>query len=201
MKGVSYVILVLCCVLLSCKKADDKIPITHYVSDDLKSYTYFKKGTYWIYKSDLTGYEDSLHIILHEQKFANQRGTINSYERLQIWLRTKDIDVGYIDAIEFNKIDRYKNDENDTYLATIFVEGQQVDQIIDELITDNRYDSIEVSGKIFYDIVQNRIDMNPLENFEDTHYYFARNIGVIKKTIYHESGLTENWNLIRWQIL
>ncbi len=81
------ILLALPCMALQCKKDDDKNDpkdVTR-LSEEFKSYAYFKEGSWWVYKELNSGYLDSAYIIRSDiliEHRSERHGGPEDYERL-----------------------------------------------------------------------------------------------------------------------
>jgi hypothetical protein len=196
---------------------------------DLTAYSYFKTGTYWIYKDSASGVEDSVYVFYDTAYSYYNTGTTgvdagnyNFYEcRMHSYIDTYNyyykIDMGYYGRDKV-PVWREKFKPGD-YVGQSFLMFNSFNPSINlyaytspgVITCKNYYDSLNVLGNVFLKAVNFNDTKNASENFSSafgsinpsTDFYIAKNIGIVKKHIYDTIFNTINKTeyLIRYHIV
>lgn len=197
--------------------------------EDLPAYSYFKTGTYWIYKDSASGIEDSVYVF-HDTTYSYYNtgtagvnaGNYNFYEsRAYSYSDTYyyyyKIDMGYYGG---NKVpvwrDKFKPGD---YVGQSFLMFNSFDPSINlyaytspGVITCKGYaDSMNILGNVYLNVVHFNDTKNASENISTpfgsinpaTDFYIAKNIGIVKKHVYDTifNTINKTDNLIRYHIV
>lgn len=202
-----------------CKKDPDPTPEPKPTVplEDLTAYSYFKTGTYWIYKDSATGIEDSVYVyfdtsysyyqnngiqaagnyMYHDCKIHSNSDTYNYYYKIS--------GGNYSISTGENGVERIRtkpgNYIGETYLmSNRFIEGDQIGLFTGTGTTyfKMEYSSFLLEGNIYNKVVKFYDDKNASEYESPTNFYIAKNIGIIRKEILDSMKI---WNLIRYNII
>jgi hypothetical protein len=197
---------------------------------DLTAYSYFKTGTYWIYKDSASGIEDSVYVFYdtvysyyHSGNSIVSAGNYNYYEcHAHSYTDTYNyyykIDMGYYGSNGVMGTWRIKTKPGDyvgqTFLMNnYFKNGSKSYPYTSPGIVSyiNYFDSINVNGNAFLNVVHFNDTKNASENLStpfgsinpSTDFYIAKNIGIVKKHVYDTifNTINKTDNLIRYHIV
>jgi hypothetical protein len=185
-----------------------------FLSEEFKSWGNFKVGTYWIYKEINSGIEDSCYVYqydstMHLESFPDEGKSYieviesrfistSSQDSFKLWINTAGI------FVNLKNISSKSVGGEDVFNCTLVVppptQGQQfntgpINQVV---IFDSVFDSYSVGINTFQDIVRANDNMNMAYNRQQTYFYTARNIGIIKKVF---PDASQSWNLVRFNIV
>ncbi len=215
-------ILIFLFILVGCIKDEPiTIPPTYYLPDNFKNWIYFKTGTYWIYKNDTTGIEDSIVVNESYNDIESMIG-INQYNESKIMYYYEDITMvsySYTENIKYHESAFiYINDPHAIGISCTFAKWDitfgwpaynNTLEFIYEPVLNSKlgrtsvsaiFDTLIVAGKLYFNVIQINDTLNTLDGGYPTYYYFAKNYGLIKKEIMETSEVVE-WNLIRYNIV
>jgi hypothetical protein len=208
-------------IFASCKKETPYYKI----SDDMKQYFVYQKGSYWVYRNDSTGDTDSSYIdkyTLSRQGVGDNDGNhLYSFDLITLYFKSKflnNFQIGYYcSGPNCLTIDGKFIDSNDTLLLNtgpiayfadwepnLKIYSQQClrncvftfSVIPKDTVDNNKYFNIIYSKMISIDSTEN----NP--NFYFREIYFAENIGIIKYVeIKKYYNIQRSWSLIRYNVI
>jgi hypothetical protein len=172
----------------------------HYLSEEFKSWSFFNKGSYWVYQNDSTLNLDSAFINSNPEVIdvpKDQDKGAPTYQNIAFTIHSKFYKYSKLVAGDGNE-SLYINIYNDypvglaaqppKYFCSYFMSG------VDEYTTLT-YDSIFFIGSFKYlNVVHTHFSTNELSRNYD--FSFARNIGLIK-VIIETPDSTVSWSLIR----
>ena len=199
--GFIYYTLFLLVFCLACTKPH-LIKPTMYLSQDIKDYTDFKAGSYWIYQDTINpGHVDSIVLISHNQVVQPAMDGSDGqgpYEKFTdtLWssIDGKFMANGSGMLNDYHvQYPQWPNDET-TYLTPI--SGAIYDEWGNTRLVA-AIDSLKLDGKLYRRVKEFRVDpqigykvVSPI-----TDIFWAQNLGVVQKTV---SGNT--WQLIRYHV-
>lgn len=196
----------------ACKREQDTKPTVPLA--DLTAYSYFKKGTYWIYKDSTSGVEDSVYVYsdtsfkYHQTNTVQKDGDYMYYDcRTHSYLTNFNcyyrISMGdYSISTRENSVDRTRTNPyvGDTYLMSDrFVDGDQIGLYTSPgtVYFKNKFSNYMVLGNSFQNTVKFYDSTNPSEFNSPTNFYIAKNIGIVRFEILDSNKV---WNVIRYSI-
>jgi len=192
-------------LLSCCGSCVNPVKPTQYLTQDIKDYTAFKVGSYWIYQdSSNTANRDSIILVYHNLHISTHQepaldGGTSSFEEFTDTLASS------IDGkINGNRV----GGENDYYVqypswpngeTAYFTQTNGVPlDAWGNMILTNSLESLSVAGQSYKQVKEFTINLptgstviSPITNI-----WWAKNIGVIKKTV---SGTT--WLLTRYKVV
>jgi hypothetical protein len=198
--------------------------------EDLNAYSFFKTGTYWIYKDSASGVEDSVYVFydtvysyFHSGNSIVSAGNYNYYEcHAHSYTDTYNyyykIDMGYYGSTKSIGTWRIKTKPGDyvgqTFLmSNKFIDGEAIAAYTSPGVISYKksYDSVLIDNLIFNDVVWFNDTKNASENLSTpfgsinpaTDFYIAKNIGIVKKHVYDTifNTINKTDNLIRYHIV
>jgi hypothetical protein len=186
----------------SCKKS--KNPDHYTISDDLKQWYLYQKGSFWIYKNENTQQIDSLFILNsptynQEPIGENDDGSLDAiidhltwgYNNSFLWAS----DLSYDQFLVYNA----PYDFNYAF-RTFVLEGQRfpLDGLYEYV---KHYDSINVNNYFFKNVRLTKYSHASLSGDSITFtFYFSKNIGLIKY-IRNQAGIDSVRTLLRWHVV
>lgn len=160
----------------------------YYFSDEFKAYTFFEPGSYWVYEDTTYNLFDSTTLIsqiVSFEELCNSR--TNPHEKvLHKFTSTffNDPDMAIIEGNAHHQNYNYEKIPPSGYYQKPAIE------------TEANYfvDSIKVNEVWYYDvrIIEDKV----------TKYYWAKNVGLIKKSMYKDYHFDTlfNFELIRYKL-
>lgn len=179
---------------LSCKK--EPFP-DYYVADSVRAYVSFKPGTYWIYKDDSTGNEDSIWVTSLKSTW---KARLNSVDEVvgNDELITCKVNINDSNLIgEFNSLK--------TGVGYSLYDWKFGFNFRENSSTWNNtlsyQDSIFIDS-IKYDHVLNFVVgfIPDYENYNHIDVHFKSNLGFLKWTIVYNSGHIRRQHLVRYYL-
>jgi hypothetical protein len=185
-----------------CKKSSQ--PIHYVISDEIKQWYLYQKGSYWIYQNENTLQIDSTSISkdpsFWQDNFYKDDGSLGAI--------TDHIDISYdgnvlqtcnITPGEVEISTREAGYHKIAFLSNI-EEGKKL--ILSEYTYEyiHHYDSLAIYNQYFHDVRQTRFSSSLNSNGTDSlalNLFFARHIGLIKLT-QSRSGTDTTWSVIRY---
>ncbi len=216
-------ILALPCLALQCDKDDEnnKPKDVTRLSEEFKSYAYFKEGSWWVYKELNSGNLDSAYIIrsdILEEFLPQKSGGPANLEHLSITM-VRNIYNERQDTIIIEGYPMYNSNNNDDLyngericrlIRTIYRHGVSSNLLLYTPVSTNykinengvyirkTLDSITIQGKTYHDVF---ITKHPGRQGGETNEliksdYYAKNVGLIKR-IYWDGRVKE---LLRYNV-
>ncbi len=184
--------------------------------EDLSAYSYFKTGTYWIYKDSASGIEDSVYVYYdtsysyYQNNGWQDEGTymfyyFNAHSYYDSYDYTYKISMGNYSVVSgATGVERIKRKPTDYVGDTYLMHNKFVSDLAMTLYTGTGttyfktfYDSITFTTNRFYLVSKFFDTNNETEYHSPTNFYIAKNIGIIRK---EKSDSSIVWNLIRYHI-
>jgi hypothetical protein len=211
----AIVLTIMAFVFSGCRRdTDSEEPLCHGTgfSKDVKEWMLFQPGTYWIYEEENSGIIDSVYVT-----FATHYGDPESADFNCITKNTLDnYESAYHRA--HNELTcfpclsphgacviimREKYKPNDFVGETVYF---LYDHFIgdwrrtgnDTIALSNIQGSLALENDIFSNVVQIHHAKDITEHDQETNFYFAKNIGIVKKELLDSNQV---WNLIRYYIV
>ena len=220
MKKVIFLSVLIVIFFTTCKKDPDTSepkPGSDYVHQDLTAYSFFKTGTYWIYKDSTSGVEDSVYVYADTSYLYFRTGTVQQdgnymyydcrahsyYDSYNYYYQ---IDMGYysLSTKEVGTV-RIRTKPGDYVGETFLMSNRFVtnDMITWYLGTGSTYykefyANINILGTNYYNVAKFYDSQNLSEYESPTNFYIAKNIGIIKK---EKADSNKVWNLLRYNII
>jgi hypothetical protein len=204
----------------SCKK-DEPTNIknwgTVYAPQDIKDLSYFKPGTFWIYKDSLSGQIDSVYVLAVDEGTQvvtadMKRGYTGNFEYYSIQMKSSLDTFNYFNYFHgfyiiygnYYPVFRYKSTSTAGIGKTIMLTRSF--QAGAAFTNDNTGQTIckgyfpsEICGDSAYlNVLKMKDTKNITENNDSTYYSHVANKGIVKKQLL---GQNKNWVLIRYNIV
>ncbi len=214
-------------------KVDDCTPKHYgpYYLGEVKDYLYFKPGSWWVYKNNLSGEIDSIYTITCDTFIVNSTGTDRkwltlSYSDIGFRLRSDKYNVDYIyshskiypDVTGYNGGIGYTIDKTSVFST----KARSSVPFTYPFKTDNRnlfqqlIPSLMIQGKTYYNVAVFQIWSDesvqlPTLTFgfmadAPTKYYWARGVGLvqIEQGLFRfdtQTTVTQKWELINYNLV
>jgi hypothetical protein len=195
-------------ILSSCKKEDDPVPVVRTdfpVSAAVKSWGYFKKGSYWIYKDSVDASIDSIYVT----SVTVSTSTTNTHNVENITIRFNDPEYDY--ALVSHPFDRLEKRGiintiifNTAYTSTTSAYGSGINNNYDvdtlKNVAGNTYANLRC---IFYSY-QYSSTTSTSYIWEVDRSYWKKNVGRIKKCPFPSTPFTSNYHayeLLRYNVI
>jgi hypothetical protein len=187
-------------LFVSCKKTTN--PNYVVISDEMKQWFLYQKGSYWIYQNDKTLQIDCTYITkdpsFWQSKFIKDDGSIGAI--------IDHIDISYIGNVyqSCNISSEGADINRDLAFNTNMVDGRkyQLDQYsVFQYI--KHYDSLAINNHYFKNVNQTRYATATNNNGTDTlatTFFFAKYFGLIRFS-QNRSGTDTTWNVVRYHIV
>lgn len=192
---------ILAILLMSCRKTNPYYPI----SPTLLQYCYFKEGSHWIYKNENGGFLDSCHIKIPPLFSTSTFDQENEYyyDFVDMNFRSNFLDWGHLQStpdFDFGVITSHK---------CSFIGSIRTDAIVGRKIlwgpsiiyqTLELFDEYKLNNVIFKNVIHTKIVQPYDYDSVVCHYYFCKNIGLIKYQ-QHVFNTDSTWSLLRWYVV
>jgi hypothetical protein len=198
MKHYTTIVLILLFVISGCNK---KPKVDHYtISDEIKQWYLFQKGSYWIYINDVTQKTDSTYIN-EIPEFAEtwahpENGPI--VDNYTIYFKDSFLLESSVSPFNIGLLS-YHGSAGLAFVPSVG-EGKMffIDSGIYEYI--HHYDSIFLNNQTFYDIRHTRSSGPTGMDTLKFDYYFSKFIGLIKFG-YSRGEKDTTWSLLRYHVV
>lgn len=166
---------------------------TSFITDEYIKSLIFKPGTFWVYKNDSTGAKDSLYVEdnFHTFFYRDYPGIYDNsewVEFIKITIRSStDLYYMYVmgGRITHSYVDRIPSFSDFSMPGQVVLGSLQTDSML-----VNNYWHKDIREKQIIVAEQTEMFYN-----EDTDLYFAKNVGIIKRTTANQSWSLVNWNI------
>ncbi len=203
-----------------CKK--DTPPPTYYVPQELKDWMYYKQGSYWVYQDSASNINDSVYVTSSEIKIEDDVDKMGKiiWKEETFYVYTQSTLSSYIYIDRSSITSSPQNCDNTCYIiyrerktsigsnvGTTFILFlspkiglQAAPNGLTYVTLAAIYDSLQVGGKYFHNVVRMDETKNETEGGGPTKFYIAKHYGIIRKEI--TAGNTEKtWNLVNYKIV
>ncbi len=193
-KKILFLILaIICCIAADCDKEPKEKPI-YYLDQEIKDYTLFPVGSYWIYEDSLSNDIDTVSIISQTIKIFAGGEEPFKYEYFK-----QNIVTSYYNDTLFGGGSAWLLESEGfcEYSETgwlRFISQKQVGYKFDELLYEIYYDSLFIINKWYKEVKVFTILTQDSSSLE--RCYFKKNIGIIKKEKYDGKV----WELLNYYI-
>lgn len=173
---------------MGCKKEEHK---TYYLPEPMKEYICFDAGSYWVFQDSLTGNSDSVNL------------TESTIKMLQD--QSSDVEVLYqyyyhsYEAATYNYFtnliypDKYSYTYGGGAGEFFYKDNLQLGESLGGIEYIENFDSIFVTNCWYFNVMCFR-------NKYDAVYYWARGVGVIKRTD-GDGQCDWNWKIVRYSLI
>ncbi len=219
MKKIAFLAIFSTFLFTTCKKDPPTVQPSGpaYTHQDLTAYSFFKTGTYWIYKDSASLIEDSVYVYwdtaysYYQNNGIQKEGNYMYYDcrthsayyssnyYYRISLGNYDINNGGV-GVERNQTGSTGLNGNSYLMGDRFLDGAFLTLYTGEGTTYYKsfYDSLSISGIVYHNTVKFYDTKNTTENRSRTNFYMSKNIGITRKEILDSNKV---WNLVRYHII
>jgi len=204
-------LVIICCLIVlslvsGCRK---KNSTTTYIPDQLKEYSVFQAGSYWVYRNETNSQIDSCYILT-----APFHDYINLTEMEGGSILEFYCNVFGGSLIQETIISPTKNDvvfrngflggdESPCLMSASFRAGF-VDASIPYVFKNLEYfDSLSINNKMYYQVIHTQWKLTTTWSSDDTvtsEYFIAKSVGFIK--LYQKQNtIGTTWSLLRYHVL
>lgn len=187
-----------------CSGCEKKNPEKYYFDTNLKSWTYFNKGTYWIYRNEETQLFDTTTILGSGSLFSGSEDA-NQFEIIHCNIKSGFIREfsGYRDPLtSFFEIGFFYPDPGNPFaLTSTITNGGNNGYYTSSYQTFwcvERLDSLILNDNLFINVIHTRNLIPSYDSLQDD-FYFAKNIGLIKFSI-KTTKFDSSWSVVKWHI-
>jgi hypothetical protein len=168
------------------------------ISDNLRQWYLFQKGSFWIYRNETTQQIDCTYIDKDPEVTQRWVGTTLVDD---ISINFNSTFLGDLGINPYCVSIYYKHDFYPVFYPSVG-EGKEMTGISTNFEYIKLYDSLNINNHIYTDVRDTRFSVR-LEFSVDSvssRYFYARYIGLIKYTN-SKSGIDTTWSLLRWNIV
>ncbi len=199
--------LLLLITLIGCKKTERSVS---YFPDELKPYALFGMGSYWIYKNDIIGKEDSTYLLSPPVLSFVYIGETGPKEE---WLfshyggnfltsvpgRPDSEDSGYVLCHSFKGASGSISIISGNIYKGYYRHSTYSNYSFEVLSTS---DTLRIDSNIYVNVLVTQYVSFPFQNHDSVKctYFFDKSHGLIKYT-YHTNGQDSTWNLVRSHVV
>ncbi|HRH01717.1 MAG TPA: hypothetical protein PLI68_10970 [Bacteroidia bacterium] len=203
--------------LLSCKKQNVEEIAHCEVAEDLAAYSFFKKGTYWIYQDSISGMIDSVYVYFDTNFVYHNPGwgiiaegdypfySMSSYsvkEQASLLYITDYGDYktnSTVGALR-KRVGPGAGHGSAYFMVNTFQKGIYLRYYgaFDAVTFENYFEDKIIKGRNFQSVAKFGDKDNATEFRNSTLFYVAKNVGIIRKEIIDSNQV---WNLIRFKIV
>ena len=207
-------------ILTTCKDDEPQYLGEFRLGAEGEAYIKFEPGSYWVYENDMTGERDSIVMDYYRSKMRHFQGLEREYYREDISFKWESNNGVYI----FNSVHPFADLTPESafqsnsrhwampcnrqvvgpsaimHMPPTFTSGGGVSgQISTHRLT---HDSLQVQGEWYYDVAVFEVDNDPLLDNKPSKYYWAKNVGLIKKEKFKHwtNEYIEGWHLVKYQV-
>jgi hypothetical protein len=215
MKNKILLLIILILIFIGCKKSpfhENLLPGPWYtIPVEMKAWTMFKPGSYWIYKNEVTGISDSSNY--KYGPYYEEDKCINCPQYQKIWYF-----VTSPFFVKFKLIGGADSNARLELTTRMHIDGSKTltyntlmhpDNLIDssDYCTTYRslgvFNNFVVNGNVFNNVIGTRVDRRANCFYGDAYYYetyFAKNIGILKFHSHMSTGDT-TMTLVKWHTI
>ena len=208
-------------ILTTCKDDEPQYLGEFRLGAEGEAYIKFEPGSYWVYENDMTGERDSFEMRDYNAKVETYEGFEYSFQKENVefsWYKNQT-SVYYFEPFGvFADATRRPglNPSTDMYTFTHYTPGFSGSCIFyypfsseytgsvsgQQTIVSSIYDSLQVQGEWYYDVAVFEVDNDPLLDNKPSKYYWAKNVGLIKKEKFKHwtNEYIEGWHLVKYQV-
>jgi len=210
------------CFCSGCRKRDNRaIGDIYLIPQEVKDYTYFLSGTYWIYQDSITGNFDSVYVFdayidtdtieLKPDDPGKEIVEYYFYRTKSSYLNkmvTYDCNTSFYKCVDNKEMrpcfytTRGNSDGSGFCFFYEFYEGAWTyagyGNIYSKITLVKNWGSFQLNNATYSNVVEFYDDKNITEDDNRTCFYFSKNIGIIRKEILDSN---QTWNLIRYNIV
>ena len=215
MKNSIILLLLLCLTFLACHKdkqpAPDNTPKTqyNYIQLSIKPFE-VKTNSYWVYKNDSTGVQDSVSVLSTEtgmvwttpQVHGQGGGTQSEYYKINLKSFSNNTYYNHYILNNFMKMNgggTWGQDGQPIYMA-----NSNVGTAFNGMEIVSNLNSLTINGITFNNVTKIKIttanQIQP-EFSNDTYLYFVDTVGLIKKDIVLDINNIESWSIKNWKTI
>lgn len=218
----NFFFVLLCLIVFTCSCKKDKsnadiVPCR--IFQDLPAFSYFQRGTYWIYQDSATFELDSVFVVFDTNYVYHNNGwgriKEDNYQFYTISTRSSFDGDEYLYSIDYGfygsngqvgtwrkRIAGSSSGHSGTtfLMANIFENNAFISPYTSPgtVFYKGLYDTLQIIGLRFPQTVKFYDSENASEeNDSKTYFYISKNIGIVRKEILSNNKV---WNLIRFHI-
>lgn len=200
MKKVCLVSSLLAFSLISTGCEKDRIGI---LPDNFREYFDFQEESWWVYVNDSTGETDSTWVSEYRTDWILTETSTNTIQTEYLYVtRTRSSDFTEIRELFRGFTDGSTGEVfmKEGFGRTLWWPPESQNRPA-ELTLLGIYDSLNINGKVFYDVIGTRNDEYYLipssEGIGVVEFYYAKNIGLVH---WHIKGKNDSWTLQNYYI-
>ncbi|MCX6305488.1 MAG: hypothetical protein NT040_11020 [Bacteroidetes bacterium] len=197
---ISVQLLLLLSVFIGCSK---KSGYNEYIPEQLKQYSVFQEGSYWVYKNESTGMIDSSYLLKPPVYLYNDPVNDppqNRYETCDIYFGGTFLLHSTTSTSDY--LMSFKNASGSVCLYNNFQPGYTLDNdYYHSFMNLNYFDSLIINNKTFYHVMNTQYKSWNHQGDTTTYtYYLAKSIGLIKFTL-DKNHQDTSWSILRYHVI
>ena len=190
---------------VSCKKESP-----HYtISDGMKQFFVYQKGSYWIYKNDSTNSTDSTYVnnvIYSTQGIGDDGRHLYSFDLISLYFTSQILSNYIIGNICEETLPKLMIEDNNGFDIVAYIEGLIPNQKANTNcgspsgdILYEEFPSITINSVTYSNIVHTTVATQ--NNSQKYSFYFAKNIGLIQYQYTENNTIQDSWSLKRYKVI
>jgi hypothetical protein len=190
---------------VGCKKKEPR----HYtISDELKQWYLYQRGSYWIYWNESTNILDSTYVEI-DPAYSTYHSTVSddvvdTYDHISNKYEGAFVQGFAIDPSEVSCHLNFLNNSSAEYAyLTNVIEGSYIDISGDRFEYVKHYDTLTFNGITFENVRYTKCSRKYIQKISNSivlHFYCAKNIGLIKFR-FEYNGQDTTWSLLRFHVI
>lgn len=190
--------MVVTCALSSCRKNS----YCFLIPPDFKEWTFADQNSYWIYKNDSTGREDSISVSNDPGIITGSCPEYSSQYHDESYFETYYFYTGSpfgstYKIMASNCFTKFSIDYDNTFIPAYLVNGEDQCEAVGYTFIE-KIPMMSLNGHEFNDVIHTKY--SHYQGLFEYEFYIARHIGIIKvKQQTMESDST--WSLLRWNVI
>lgn len=202
-----FLLLVFILLQYSCKK-NDTLSQPYYNLEEVKAYSYFKIGSYWIYKDSITSIEDCVFVTSAYDTSGdafNDFYETETYSTYENYYYKNWMNEGWATQYKNTPVWREKYKPGDvvgqTFLLVypfILNKGFSPYTQYGTVTLIDSFTNFPLNNNVFHGVMKFNDNKNSLEGNSSTNFFVASHYGIIRKEILDSNQI---WNLLRCNIV
>jgi hypothetical protein len=193
-------LLIVFLISLGCSK---KSGYNEYIPAQLKQYSVFQVGSYWVFKNESTGTIDSSYLLNPPVYLYNDPVNDppqNRYETCDIYFGGTFLSHSQTSTSHYSI--GFQNGKGSICLYSNFQPGYTLDNDYFHTFTNLNYiDSMVVNNRTFYQVMNTQYKFwNHLGDTTTYTYYIAKSTGLIKFTL-DKNHQDTSWSILRCRVI
>ena len=224
MKKLFLPALALAFLLITCKPDDEPQYLGEFrIGQEGEAYIKFEPGSYWVYQNSKTSRVDTITMKSYHSEMRYFQGDRNMFSREHLDIRWTGTNGEYLISTLHPYVDLTPQEALNNSVRYFAMPANKPGVGITSMIHwplerfnkagvsgqttlfNGVHDSLMVKGTWYYDVAEFEVDNDPQYRTPDTNhtkYYWAKNIGLIRRVLLEERATTEieSYDIITYQL-